>query len=143
MNALWRGCPVDIIGAWPMSRRGRPPIGSFVGPPQSFDVVAATQFTLLIHLGLREHDFPLDVGCGSLRGGRLFIPYLLPGRYFGIEPNRWLVEDGLDRELGRDIVRVKQPTFSEVDDFRLTVFGRRFDYILAQSIFSHAGALAG
>jgi SAM-dependent methyltransferase len=111
---------------------------AWVGPPQNYDLVAAMQFNLLCSLGLREHHYLLDIGCGSLRGGRLFIPYLLPGRYFGIEPEQWLIDEGLDRELGRDILRVKRPTFSNDEDFRLSVFGRSFDFILAQSIFSHA-----
>jgi len=60
---------------------------AYVGPVEKYDLVAANQFNLLTMLGLRENHFLLDVGCGSLRGGRLFIPYLLPHHYFGIEPN--------------------------------------------------------
>lgn len=109
-----------------------------VGPRETFDVVAASQFHLLTELGLRESHFLLDIGCGSLRGGRLFIPYLLPGRYFGLEPERWLVDAGIEHELGRDLMALKRPVFRYGDDFRLTAFGRRFDFLLAQSIFSHA-----
>jgi SAM-dependent methyltransferase len=111
---------------------------SFVGPWFKYDLVAAMQFNLLTHLGLRENHFLLDIGCGSLRGGRLFIPYLLPGRYFGIEPEAWLIEEGIEHELGRDAVRIKRPTFSHIADFRLSSLGQEFDFILAQSIFTHA-----
>ena len=96
------------------------------------------QFNVLTHLGLREKHFLLDIGCGSLRGGRLFIPYLLPGHYFGIEPERWKVEEGIANELGQDAIRIKEPSFHYSGDFRLSVFGRSFDFMLAQSIFSHA-----
>ena len=72
------------------------------------------------------------------RGGRLFIPYLLPGDYFGIEPAQWKVEEGIANELGEDAIRIKRPSFRFSDDFRLSVFGRSFDFMLAQSIFSHA-----
>jgi SAM-dependent methyltransferase len=113
---------------------------SWVGPPHKYDRIGAMQFNLLTTIGLREHHYMLDIGCGSLRGGRLFIPYLLPGHYFGIEPEQWLVEEGLENELGRDIMRVKSPTFSHVSDFRLSVFDTEFDFILAQSIFTHASA---
>jgi SAM-dependent methyltransferase len=58
--------------------------------------MGATQFRLLTTLGLREHHSLLDFGCGSLRAGRLLIPYLLPGRYYGLEPNRCLIEDGIN-----------------------------------------------
>jgi SAM-dependent methyltransferase len=111
---------------------------AFVGPPQKFDIVAAMQFNLLTTFGLREHHTLLDIGCGSLRAGRLFIPFLLPGHYFGLEPNAWLLEQGVKREIGRDQVRIKRPVFNHNPDFQLTVFDRQFDYLLAQSIFSHA-----
>ncbi|MFQ3684240.1 class I SAM-dependent methyltransferase [Roseiflexus sp.] len=91
----------------------------------------------MIALGLREHHTLLDIGCGSLRGGKLFIPYLLPGHYYGIEPERWLVKEGISRELGQDLVRLKRPEFSHDSSFTLSTFGRQFDFILAQSIFSH------
>lgn len=111
---------------------------AFVGPPNKYDIVSAMQFNLLTALGLREHHYLLDVGCGSLRGGRLFIPYLLPDRYFGIEPEHWLLEEGIEKELGKDLVNIKRPVFSHVADFTLSIFRRKFDFILAQSIFSHA-----
>ncbi len=110
---------------------------AFVGPSTTYDVVGALQFGLLVALGLREHHTLLDIGCGSLRGGKLFIPYLLPGHYYGIEPERWLVEEGISQELGQDLIRLKQPTFSHDSSFALSTFGRQFDFILAQSIFSH------
>jgi SAM-dependent methyltransferase len=112
---------------------------SYVGPAERYDLVGAMQFSLLTAIGLREHHTLLDVGCGSLRGGRLFLAYLLPDRYFGIEPNMYLVEAGIDREVGRDVITLKRPTFSDVDDFSMTTFGRTFDFVLAQSILSHAG----
>lgn len=113
---------------------------AFVSHPDNYDVVAALQFTLLTALGLREHHYLLDIGCGSLRGGRLFIPYLLPNRYFGIEPEAWLVEDGIKNELGESIIALKKPNFVYDRSFNLEVFGRKFDFLLAQSIFSHASA---
>jgi hypothetical protein len=57
---------------------------AWVGPPEDYDRIAALQVALLLCVGLRETHFFLDVGCGSLRGGRMLIPYLRPGRYFGV-----------------------------------------------------------
>ena len=112
---------------------------AYVGPPRQYDFMGATQFRLLTTLGLREHHMLLDFGCGSLRAGRLLIPYLLAGHYYGLEPNRWLVEDGIARELGAAVAALKRPTFRYDYDFSANKFGMQFDYILAQSIFSHAG----
>jgi SAM-dependent methyltransferase len=110
---------------------------SFVGPEALYDVFAAMQFNLLTSLGLREHHRLLDVGCGSLRAGRLFICYLAPGHYAGVEPEAWLVTEGVRSQLGADMLRLKQPRFEHRDDFRLTALGQEFDFLLAQSIFSH------
>lgn len=113
---------------------------AFVGPPAQYDLMGATQFMLLVTLGLRDSHRVLDFGCGSLRAGRLLIPYLQPGHYFGLEPNSWLIDDAIERQIGRDQIALKQPRFFAFDDFRAERCGGDFDFILAQSIFSHAGA---
>lgn len=112
---------------------------AFVGPPRRYDFISSSQFSLLFALGLRENHKVLDFGCGSLRLGRLLIPFLRPERYFAIEPNRWLIEEGIEKELGRDAVRIKRPAFSFNDDFCCGAFGTSFDYIVAQSILTHCG----
>lgn len=111
---------------------------AFVGPQANYDRIGAMQFAVMVQLGLRQHHSLLDIGCGSLRGGRFFIPYLLPGNYCGVEPERWLVYDGLRYETGHDVIEIKQPRFHPTPDFDFSVFGQKFDYLMAQSIFSHA-----
>jgi SAM-dependent methyltransferase len=110
---------------------------AFVGPPDQYDFMGATQFSLLCHLGLRSHHRLLDFGCGSLRAGRFFVLYLNPGNYVGIDPNDWLIKDAVEREIGSDLVEMKKPVLIRSDD-AATAPGP-FDFILAQSIFSHAG----
>jgi SAM-dependent methyltransferase len=112
---------------------------AYVGPPGQYDFMGATQFRLLCTLGLREHHSVLDFGCGSLRAGRLLIPYLREGKYCGIDPNHWLIEDAIAHETGRDLINIKRPVFRHDDDFDATHFQRKFAFILVQSVFSHAG----
>jgi SAM-dependent methyltransferase len=113
---------------------------AYVGPPQDYDLVAAMAFNLLTTLGLRQHHTLLDVGCGSLRIGRLLIPYLNRGKYFGIEPNEWLVREGITRELGDALMQIKRPTFFFADSPETIAQAKiAFDFVLAQSIFSHCG----
>lgn len=112
---------------------------AYVGPPEDYDLVSAMVFNLLTSIGLRQHHRVLDIGCGSLRVGRLLIPYLNEGNYVGVEPNQWLVGDGIANELGMDLVRIKKPVFSfqaSMDDFKESL---NLDYAIAQSIFSHCG----
>jgi len=112
---------------------------AYVGPPAQYDFMGATQFRLLCTLGLRAHHDLLDVGCGSLRAGRLLMTYLDEGHYFGIEPNEWLIEDAINNQIGGDLIRIKKPRFDHNSEFATDVFAQQFDYIVAQSIFSHAG----
>src|SRR6266542_6515873 len=111
---------------------------AWVGAPENYDLSSALQFSLLTSLGLREHHTLLDIGCGSLRGGRLALMYLLPERYYGIEPEQWLIEEGIQKEIGQDLVDLKKPSFDNDSNFTLSVFQRTFDYLIAQSVFSHA-----
>jgi SAM-dependent methyltransferase len=113
---------------------------AYVGPPEDYDLIAAMTFNLLTTLGLRQHHSLLDVGCGSLRIGRLLIPYLNKGKYFGIEPNEWLVQDGVKREIGESLVQIKDPKFVFSDSPATLLHAKgSFDFALAQSIFSHCG----
>ena len=119
---------------------GDPHYRAYVGPPRDYDLIAAMTFNLLTTLGLRQHHSLLDIGCGSLRIGRLLIPYLNRGKYFGIEPAEWLVAEGIKQELGETVVQVKRPTFFFTDSPETVVSAKvSFDFALAQSIFSHCG----
>jgi hypothetical protein len=128
---------IDLgVGVQPGLRHYR----AFIGPPQNYDIFAHMQFSLMTLLGLRESHTLLDIGCGSLRPGKLFIVYLLPDRYCGIEPEKWLVEEGIEREIGGELAQRKRPRFAHGRDFPCASFGEKFDFIIAHSIFSHASA---
>lgn len=117
---------------------GRNNYKAWVGPKGGFDIMGALQFKILTDLGLRDYHCLLDIGCGSFRAGKLFIMYLLPEKYFGIEPTEWVVKEGIKNELSRELMELKKVRVDLNSNFDLSVFGQKFDYILAQSIFSHA-----
>lgn len=114
---------------------------ALVGPAALYDEIGFLQFALLVSLGMRSNHTLCDVGCGTLRLGRLAIPYLEHGNYYGIEPDENKLSAGIKHEVGNgenDTDIFRQPLFSKNNQFDLSIFNQRFDYIIAHSIFSHA-----
>jgi SAM-dependent methyltransferase len=96
------------------------------------------QFDYLLGHGLQPGDRMLEIGCGNLRAGRLFIDYLDPGHYYGIDispdilmaAQRTLVEFGLQPKL---------PYLTLVSDLELDFLpAAGFTVIHAHSVFSHS-----
>lgn len=127
--------PDDLLGL--SLQPGDDHYRAYVGPPRDYDLVCAMAFGLLAACGLRQHHKLLDIGCGSLRLGRLLIPYLNPGNYVGLEPNKWLVDDGLSYEVGASLAELRRPQFIYDTSLATLPADTRFDYVVAQSIFSH------
>jgi hypothetical protein len=110
---------------------------AYIGPPGEYDLVSATSFGLLTGCGLRQHHKLLDIGCDSLRLGRLLIPYLNAENHIGLEPNNWLIDDGIRNEVGASLVEKRSPTFVIAERMESLASDLQFDYAIAQSIFSH------
>jgi len=112
----------------------------YVGPLKNWDKVAAGAFCLLAGLGLRGHHKLLDIGCGSMRIGRLLIPYLDKGCYYGVEPEKKMLEAGVKHELGMELKRARGAHFNSSARAFATVHSKlKLDFALANSIFTHAG----
>jgi cyclopropane fatty-acyl-phospholipid synthase-like methyltransferase len=115
-----------------------PKYKSFVaGSAELYEKMGRNQFEMLRAWGLREDHHLLDIGCGSLSGGRFAIKFLAPGRYCGTEPEQWLIDEGLRHNLGAAVLASKRPEFSNDAGFNLSLFGRQFDFMVAHSILSH------
>lgn len=98
--------------------------------------IGKLQFNFLVEQGLRPEHYLIDVGCGSLRGGIHFIRYLESGHYFGIDINKDLLDAG-KHELKRNNLAHKSPTLVEMGNFDILSLKQKFDYALAQSVFTH------
>jgi len=108
------------------------------GPAWDFERVGRAGFEVLLREGLAPTSRVLDVGCGALRLGYWLMRFLDPGHYFGIEPQEDMLRVGLDELVEPDVVERADAHFSANDDFDFSVFGERFDFVVARSIWTHA-----
>jgi hypothetical protein len=102
-----------------------------------WDEMGRLQLEFLVARGLQPGHCLLDIGCGCLRGGVHFVRYLAPGNYLGMEKEELLVRAGLEIELGAALVRERRPHVLVDSGFEFGRFGRRPDFALAQSVFTH------
>jgi hypothetical protein len=113
--------------------------GGFLGVPvEEFETEGRLQLATLLRHGLRPDSKLLDVGCGCLRGGYWLIHFLQPGGYRGIEPRQDRLQLGLSHLFTPAELAEKQPRFDHNAEFDSSVFGERFDFFLARSIWTHA-----
>ena len=123
------GKPEGPLGIWLVGHR------SYVGG--LWDEIGKLQFEFLKSRGLKPHHLLLDIACGSLRAGSHFISYLDRENYLGLDKERRLITLGIEREVGRKLIDEKAPQFVISDSFEFEKFGKRPDFALAQSLFTH------
>jgi cyclopropane fatty-acyl-phospholipid synthase-like methyltransferase len=101
--------------------------------------IGELQFQFLKRVGLKPEHRMLDIGCGTLRGGRFSIRFLGVSNYTGIDISPACI-DAAKRLVEEENLKDKQPklilneskamNFDDLED-------ENFDYILAQSVFTH------
>src|SRR5947209_3842440 len=98
----------------------------------AWEEIGKLQFSFMIDKGLSPDHTLLDIGCGSLRGGVHFVPYLNKGNYFGIDINQSLLDSGRKEiaEMGC-LDRLPLENLRCSEDFNLSQFGRQFDFAIA------------
>ena len=112
-----------------------------VGGSPSHDAwlqIGRLQFDYATSHGLKPGMRMLEIGCGNLRAGRLFIEYLDPGSYYGLDisPDILLAAQDTIAEYG---LAAKLPHLTLVKDLRLQFLpGGAFDFVHAHSVFSHS-----
>jgi SAM-dependent methyltransferase len=98
------------------------------------------QFDDLVSHGLKPGMRMLEIGCGNLRAGRLFIDYLDAGDYYGIDisPDILLAAQATLADGG---LQHKLPHLTLVQDLKLAFLpAGYFDVVHAHSVFSHSPA---
>lgn len=103
-----------------------------------WDEMGALQLDFLISHGLLPEHLLLDLGCGAGRLAVRAVPYLAHDRYYGLDISASLLR-AARKELGAAGFgdRLNWKTFHATSDFRPCDEMPVFDYVIAQSVFTH------
>ncbi len=111
----------------------------FLGVPiQGFAEGGRELLSYMRSAGLNPASKVADLGCGVLRGGYWLIHFLDPDGYCGIEPHAGRLEMGVNTILEPETLAAKRPRFDTNPHFDTSVFGEKFDFFIAYSIWTHA-----
>ncbi len=104
-----------------------------------WDEMGSLQAEFLRTQGLLPHHALVDVGAGAFRAGVKLISYLDPGNYYAIDLAAEFLEAGYKREIEPAGLAERFPrrNFAATGAFDLSSFQRRFDFGIAQSVFTH------
>ncbi|OEK05229.1 class I SAM-dependent methyltransferase [Roseivirga misakiensis] len=96
---------------------------------------AKWQINAVKEIGLTPEHRLLDIGCGPLRFGMEAINYLEDGNYHGMDPYTPYINLGklLCDEAGLE----KNYTVEQSENFEFSLFKTKFDFAIAQSVFTH------
>jgi SAM-dependent methyltransferase len=103
-----------------------------------WEEIGRLQFDYLRNDGLRPDHSMLDIGCGTLRGGRHFIAWLDSGKYTGFEVSSNALAEG-SRLMQQEGLAGKHASLvlNAGMGLRFEEFKGTFDVLLAQSVFTH------
>src|SRR5215475_1365402 len=107
------------------------------GTDAFWDSLGKLQLDYLVEQGLKPEHYVLDVGCGPLRAGVHFIGYLESGHYAGVDKRGDTLDRAREVELPRYGLEDKAPQLLVNGGFEFSKLGRKFDYAIAQSVFTH------
>jgi SAM-dependent methyltransferase len=121
------------------SDAARSPEGAVGSPSHEYWLrMGQLQFDYATGHGLKPDMRMLEIGCGNLRAGRLFIDYLEPGCYYGIDISPDILISAEAAIAAYDL-SAKLPHLTLVKDLRLEFLpDRTFHFVHAHSVFSHS-----
>src|ERR1017187_1537453 len=130
----------DIVVRMELQRKFERLSGNrFFGVPVlDFEKGGREQLAFLRAAGLNPDSKVVRLGCGVLRAGYWLIRFLDIGGYFGIEPHRERLQFGVEMLLEPAMRELKRARFDTNPHFDTSVFGEKFDFFLAYSVWTHA-----
>jgi SAM-dependent methyltransferase len=115
-----------------------------IGRGDEWESHGQLQLDFLIQQGLQPAHKLLDVGCGPGRAARRFVPYLNPGRYWGLDISPECLAHSVALSDAEGWA-ARRPVFMKNADLDLLPGdvpeddrgGAPFDFIWAHSVFTH------
>ena len=110
-----------------------------LGPRIKQERVASAEhaFHSLVSLGVRPGDKFVDYGCGTLRLGVLFIEYLEPDDYFGLDIDDRILTAGRAR-LSPELIAAKRPVLEVISpDSVSRVAAKRPRWVCSKGVLQH------
>jgi len=105
---------------------------------ESWLQIGQLQFDYAVSHGLKPQMRMLEIGCGNLRAGRLFIDYLEAGHYYGIDISPDILLAAQDT-IAEYRLQAKLPHLALVGDLTFRFLpDAAFDFVHAHSVFSHS-----
>ncbi len=104
-----------------------------------WEKIGQLQFDFMLVHGLKPNNRLLDIGCGCLRGGVKFIPYLDASNYYGIDINESLLS-AAQVEIEQANLEAKKPNLLLNSGFEFEKFKVKFDFMISVSVFTHLPA---
>jgi len=89
-------------------------------------------------IGLQPRHTLLDFGCGAMRLGLQAVPFLDDGNYYGIDAFEPYIRAA--HKMAERSGLTKKYRLLTSRDFGFGQFGVRFDFVIAQSVFTHLSA---
>ncbi len=105
--------------------------------------IGINQFNFLVGEGLKPHHYLLDVACGSFRAGRLLIPYMEKGHYFGFDRSRKHLDAGMRYVLKPLQLIAKKPFIQQIEltesghDYARKLGWSQFNFIWVHAVLDH------
>ena len=130
----------DYLSAYRLHTDMRARHNHRMAPGPMWEEIGAIQFEYLVSNGLTPDRTLLDIGCCTLRGGRHFIRHLNAGNYSGFDLSPGAIA-AARKLVHQDGLLEKRPRLFVNRGGRLTFpYSVKYDFLLAQSVFTHLPA---
>jgi hypothetical protein len=114
-----------------------PTLGQNIKDQERFNITGEIEKKFLISQGLLPHHKFVDYGCGSLRLGKVLIPYLDKSNYIGIDMTDAFYSEG-KKHINNDILKLKQPVLSVINKNSLYEIKKLgIDYLMSAAVLYH------